>query len=84
MIRQFGFVIAAIALCILVYGPIVYFSRKESLECDQVVFLEGEMSLDIRDVSSFENGMSHIELCDGTTMEVPTSRIIKIVDKDVQ
>lgn len=57
---------------------------KESTECDQVIFLEGELSIDICDVDSYDTGMSSIRLCDGKTLRVPTSRIIKIVDKDVQ
>lgn len=57
---------------------------KESTECDQVIFLEGELSIDICDVDSYDNGMSSIRQCDGKTLRVPTSRIIKIVDKDVQ
>jgi hypothetical protein len=54
------------------------------MQCDQVVFLEGEMSIDVCDVNSYENGMSVIHLCDGKTLQVPTRRIIKIVDKDVR
>jgi hypothetical protein len=57
---------------------------KERSECDQVIFLEGELSMDIRGVYSYDNGMSTIDLCDGKTLRVPTRRIIKIVDKDVQ
>ena len=38
----------------------------------------------IRGVYSYDNGMSTIDLCDGKTLRVPTRRIIKIVDKDVQ
>jgi hypothetical protein len=64
------------------YAPIVYFSHQESLQCDEVVFLEGEMSMDVREVDTYENGMSRIHLCDGTVMEVPSIRIIKIVDKE--
>ncbi len=65
-------------------GSVIYFSYKEDQECDQIVFVEGELSMDAREVSSFSNGMSVIRLCDGTNLEVPTHRIIKIVDKDVQ
>jgi hypothetical protein len=57
---------------------------KEKTECDQVIFLEGELSMDVSDVNSYENGMSTIHLCDGKTVRVPTRRIIKIIDKDVQ
>ncbi len=65
-------------------GSVVYFSYKEDQECDQIVFVQGELSMDAREVSSFSNGMSVIRLCDGTNLQVPTHRIIKIVDKDVR
>jgi len=57
---------------------------KEKTDCDQVIFLEGELSTDVRGVYSYDNGMSSIDLCDGKTVRVPTRRIIKIIDKDVQ
>lgn len=57
---------------------------KEKTECDQVIFLEGELSIDVTSVNSYDNGMSTINLCDGKTVRVPTRRIIKIIDKDVQ
>ena len=68
----------------LMYVPIVYFFEQDKMQCDQVVFLEGEMSMDVREVNSYDNGMSTIHLCDGRLLRVPTKRIIKIVDKDVQ
>jgi hypothetical protein len=68
----------------LMYVPIVYFFEQDKMQCDQVVFLEGEMSIDVCDVNSYENGMSYITQCDGKTLQVPTRRIIKIVDKDVR
>jgi hypothetical protein len=82
MIHKARFMIAGVAICILCYGPIIYFAKKDSEQCDEIVFLEGSTSMDVRDVDSYENGMSHIELCDGTTMTVPTSRIIKVVEKE--
>jgi hypothetical protein len=69
-----------IALAVVLFVDTV----KERSECDQVIFLEGELSMDIRGVYSYDNGMSTIDLCDGKTLRVPTRRIIKIVDKDVQ
>lgn len=87
MVRRLGTPISVILIGIgmlIMSLSIVYFSHKEDTECDQVIFLEGEMSMDVRDVNSYENGMSTIYLCDGKTLRVPTSRIIKIVDKDVQ
>jgi len=60
----------------------VYLSIQEKYQCDQVIFLEGELGMDCSNVSSHENGMSTITLCDSTKMRVPTSRIVKIVDKE--
>ena len=57
------------------------FSVQEKYECDQVIFLEGELGMDCCNVSSYKNGMSIITLCDSTKMRVPTNRIVKIVDK---
>jgi hypothetical protein len=68
----------------LTYIPIIYLVKQDKMQCDEVVFLEGELSIDIRYVDSYKNGMSTIHLCDGKILQVPTRRIIKIVDKDVQ
>jgi hypothetical protein len=68
----------------LTFAPIIYFSKQEKMQCDEAVFLEGELSIDVRYVDSHDNGMSTIHLCDGKILRVPTRRIIKIVSKDVQ
>jgi hypothetical protein len=68
----------------LMYIPIIYFAKQEETQCDEAVFLEGELSMDVRYVHSYDNGMSTIHLCDGQVLRVPTRRIIKIVDKDVR
>jgi hypothetical protein len=65
----------------LLYIPIIYFYREESLKCDEVIFIEGELGMDIRSAYHYENGISIITFCDGKTMRVPTKRIIKIVNK---
>ena len=81
MVRRLGILMGIV---MLITGlSLVYFSHKEDTECDQVIFLEGEMSIDVSDVNSYENGMSTIYLCDGKTLRVPTSRIIKIVYKEI-
>jgi hypothetical protein len=85
MYNNFRNAILIVLGIVLIYVPIVYFSHQKSMQCDEVVFLEGEMSMDVREVDTYDTGMSRIHLCDGTVMEVPTIRIIKIVDKeDVQ
>jgi hypothetical protein len=84
MVRRVGETAILVVIGVLIMSlSILYFSHKEDTECDQVIFLEGEMSIDVRDVNSYENGMSTIYLCDGKTLRVPTSRIIKIVDKEI-
>ena len=83
MIRKMSGPILLITGILIMSLSILYFSHKEDTECDQVIFLEGEMSMDVRDVNCYENGMSTIYLCDGKTLRVPTSRIIKIVDKEI-
>jgi len=68
----------------LAYVLTIYVVNQDKIQCDEVVFLEGELSIDIREVKSYDNGISFIYLCDGKVLRVPTRRIIKIVDKDVQ
>lgn len=64
---------------------VIHSSHEEKMKCDEVVFLEGELSMDVREVDSHDNGISTIYLCDGKVLKVPTRRIIKIVKKeDVQ
>ncbi len=83
MVRKMAGPILLITGILIMTLSISYFVQKEESECDQVIFLEGEMSMDVRDVNSYENGMSTIYLCDGKTLRVPTSRIIKIVNKEI-
>ena len=62
--------------------PLLYLSSKENKECDQVIFLEGELSRDIRDVNYYNYGqITRINYCDGTQEDVPTTRVIKVVYK---
>lgn len=82
MLRDnWGWPVAAIVVSGLMYLGL-YFSVREKYQCDRVVFLEGEMGMDCCGVSSYENGMSTILLCDSTEMWVPTSRIVKVVNKE--
>lgn len=83
MIRPILMAMGMFIMFLTMFLTILHFVLKEDTECDQVIFLEGEMSIDVRDVNSYENGMSTIYLCDGKTLRVPTSRIIKIVNKEI-
>ena len=74
-----------IALGILIVVGIVtplLFALKERKECDQVIFLEGELSRDIRNVDYIYYGsITRIYYCDGTQEDVPTTKVIKVVYK---
>jgi hypothetical protein len=55
---------------------------KEDNSCNKVIFLKGELSQDINRVDYIANGeVARIYYCAGTREDVPTSRIIKVVDK---
>ena len=56
----------------------MYFLIKKDMVCDEHVVLEDGKEYDCRSVSSYSNGMSCINLCDGDIICVPTHRI-KIV-----
>ena len=59
-----------------------YVIWKDDNSCNKVIFLKGELSRDINRVDYIANGMvARLHYCDGTTEDVPTSRIIKVVIK---
>ena len=69
---------------LIVYGFFaIFFPMKQRAECDQVIFLEGELSRDIRKVDYIHDAnITRIHYCDDTVEDVPTSRVIKIIYKD--
>jgi hypothetical protein len=75
----------SILMAIFVVGGMslaTYTAWKEQNSCNKVIFLKGELSRDINQVDYMANGMvARIHYCDGTTEDVPTSRIVKVVDK---
>jgi hypothetical protein len=72
-----------IGLFIVILAVVIACNIDRNLkQCDEVIFIEGELGQDAQHVSSFRNGMSVIYFCDGTSITVPTHRIIKIVDKE--
>lgn len=86
MIGKARYLIISLTICVLVYGPMYYFFKKDSEKCDQIIFLEGETSRDCRDVTYMSDGnIARITYCDGSREQVPISRVIKVIDKtDVQ
>jgi len=77
----FGKVLLAVLATALIYGPIIYFSRKESMECDTVIFIKGESSRDARDIFFMDSGIASIEYCDGSREQIPTHRILRVINK---
>jgi hypothetical protein len=64
------------------FGVIIYSIEKEQHQCNQVVFLEGELSRDINYVDYLNHGnIARIHYCGGNVEDVPTSRIVKVVVK---
>ena len=63
------------------FGGILYGYNKESQECDLVVFVKGQLSIDARNVNHYSNGFTSIDLCNGKTDIYPSNVIIKVVEK---
>ena len=65
---------------------VIHSSHEEEMKCDEVIFIEGELSRDIRGVDYLSDGnITRVHYCDSTIEDIPTIRVIKIVDKeDVQ
>jgi hypothetical protein len=54
---------------------------KDETTCDEHVVLNDGEEYDCCYVNSYDNNMSLIKKCDGTSIEVPTSRIKEIRKK---
>jgi hypothetical protein len=73
-----------IGLILIIFSAvtgIIYGYTKESKECDLVVFIDGQLSIDARRVIQYKNGFTSIKLCSGETEICPTDMIIKVVEK---
>ena len=68
-------------IMLITYGGIYYFYLKKSNECNLIVFIEGQLSIDATQVNHYTNGFTSINLCDGTKIVYPSSQIIKVVEK---
>ncbi len=66
-------VCVVVALCISIITIISQIKKSE--RCDEHVILEDGIEYDCKSVSSFNSGVSTINLCDGERITVPTDRI---------
>jgi hypothetical protein len=55
------------------------YSKRPS--CSLVVFLDGELSRDADDIKQYGAGVTWIKYCDGTEVQIPSTRIVRIVEK---
>jgi hypothetical protein len=77
-----GLIILMVSLVVVGMSLATYTIWKDDNSCNKVIFLKGELSRDINRVDYIANGMvARLHYCDGTTEDVPTSRIVKVVIK---
>lgn len=74
---KIGFIVI---ISTVLLGTFLFFMVKKDMKCDEHVVLVDGTEYDCRGVSSFNNNMSCITLCDGERIGVPTNRI-KIITK---
>jgi len=73
--------ISLFLISILFAFGVSYVIVEHELKCDEHVTLDDGSQYDCRSVSSFSNGMSTINLCDGERFTVPTTRIKMVKPK---
>lgn len=73
--------IGLILIIVSSLGGFIYGYTRESKECDLLVFIDGELSIDARRVIQYKNGFTSITLCNGKTKIYPNDIIIKVVEK---
>ena len=82
LIREKILIVFGILCTIIIASATSYAIYKDDNSCNKVIFLKGELSRDINRVQYVANGqVARIHYCDGTTEDVPTSRIVKVVIK---
>jgi hypothetical protein len=71
-----------IAAVIIIVGlsmtAFMFLMMRESQTCNEHVILQDGVEYDCRGVISHSSGMSRIKLCDGSYIDVPTSRIKQV------
>jgi hypothetical protein len=65
-------------LCYVIFGIIFIINKNE--RCDEHIVLDDDKQYDCKSVTTFANGLSTINLCDGTRITIPTDKIKVITD----
>jgi len=82
MVRTMKWPLLTVIGVFLMYALIIiYFSKQERMECDTVIFIKGETSRDARDIFFKDSGIASIEYCDGSREQIPTHRILRVINK---
>jgi hypothetical protein len=77
-----GLIILMVSSAVVGISLATYTIWKDDNSCNKVIFLKGELSRDINRVDYIANGIvARLYYCDGTHEDIPTSRIIKVVEK---
>ncbi len=80
MIRNFGTVYFVIILSVLIYGGIMYMAFNKNNTCDKLVRFNDGTQIEVKDVSSDDNGMTVIKTCTDDILRTPTLNI-KMVEE---
>jgi hypothetical protein len=80
MIRNFGTVYFVIILSGLIYGGIMYMAFNKNNTCDKLVRFNDGTQIEVKDVSSDDNGMTVIKTCTDDILRTPTLNI-KMVEE---
>lgn len=80
MIRKFRTVYFVIILSGLIYGGIMYLVFNKNNTCDKLVRFNDGTQIEVKDVSSGDNGMTVIKTCTDDILRTPTLNI-KMVEE---
>lgn len=80
MIRNLGIVFFVIILSTLVYTGIIYLAFNKSNTCDKLVRFNDGTQVEVKDVRSYDNGMTTIKTCTDDILRTPTLNI-KMVEE---
>ena len=75
MFKNFNILILVVILSGLIYGGIIYYTIQDSKICDELVILNDGSQIEATNVSSYRNGMSTINMCNGQWVNTPTINI---------
>jgi hypothetical protein len=64
-----------VLVCLSLIPILIVLNIKHNVKCNQHIVLDDNTQYDCKAVSSFENGITYIDLCNGDEIRVPTRRI---------